>query len=205
MVTSFPRFSPTLVQFWPLNLCHATPGERVPLSLPALRDRERGARTGLLPTVRFRVCKNFGIKARCIAGAIFPFVLTCCRVFFFFSLSGILLITLLCYALYVNLVIQFVISPIFTKALRVYQRKTCNGVLGSRIFFSVDYAQSPIFPQGRSERNASARENHPTRENTRARVSLALLICQPSGLQVVCLYCNYYFFALCRNLVFFVR
>ena len=29
----------------------------------------------------------------------------------------------------------------------------------------IDYEQSPIFPQGQqSERNASARENHPTRE-----------------------------------------
>ena len=31
--------------------------------------------------------------------------------------------------------------------------------------FTIDYEQSPIFPQGQqSERNASARENHPTRE-----------------------------------------
>ena len=35
----------------------------------------------------------------------FVFSLTCYRVFFFFSLSGILLITLLCYVLYVNFVI----------------------------------------------------------------------------------------------------
>ena len=33
------------------------------------------------------------------------FSLTCYRVFFFFSLSGILLMTLLCYVLYVNFVI----------------------------------------------------------------------------------------------------
>ena len=76
MATSFPRFSPTLVQF-----CQ----ERGSLSLPALRDRERGARTGLLPPVRFRVCKNFGIKARCIVGAIFSFCtyLLSCILFLF--------------------------------------------------------------------------------------------------------------------------
>ena len=33
--------------------------------------------------------------------------------------------------------------------------------------FQVDYKQFPIFPQGQSsERNASVRENHPTREKT---------------------------------------
>ena len=34
-----------VVQFWPLSLCHAT---------PALRDKERGARTGL----SFEVAKS---------------------------------------------------------------------------------------------------------------------------------------------------
>ena len=74
---------------------------------------------------------------------------------------------------------------------------------------AVDYEQSPIFPQGQqSERNASTRENHPTREKatrggereksffslpvacrlfsrgvifTRARVSLALLSLRKNG------------------------
>ena len=37
-------------------------------------------------------------------------------------------------------------------------------------YMCIDYEQSPIFPQGQqSKRNASARENHPTREKaTRA-------------------------------------
>ena len=43
----------------------------------------------------------------------FVFSLTCYRVFFFFSLSGILLITLLCYVLYVNFVIVCYLALIF--------------------------------------------------------------------------------------------
>ena len=43
----------------------------------------------------------------------FVFSLTCYRVFFYFSLSGILLITLLCYVLYVNFVIVCYLAPIY--------------------------------------------------------------------------------------------
>ena len=54
-----------------------------------------------------RICLK--IKAYCWGKFFFPlffiFSLTCYRVFFFFSFSGISLITLLCYVLYVNLVI----------------------------------------------------------------------------------------------------
>ena len=49
----------------------------------------------------------------------FVFLLTCYRVFFFFSLSGISLITLLCYVLYVNFVIVCYLALFFT-SLRVY-------------------------------------------------------------------------------------
>ena len=49
----------------------------------------------------------------------FVFSLTCYRVFFFFSLSGILLITLLCYVLYVNFVIVCYLGLFFT-TVRVY-------------------------------------------------------------------------------------
>ena len=41
------------------------------------------------------------------------FSLTCYRVFFYFSLSGILLITLLCYVLYVNFVIVYYLALIY--------------------------------------------------------------------------------------------
>ena len=41
------------------------------------------------------------------------FSLTCYRVFFYFLLSGILLITLLCYVLFVNFVIVCYLTPIY--------------------------------------------------------------------------------------------
>ena len=41
------------------------------------------------------------------------FSLTCYRVFSYFSLSGILLITLLCYVLYVNFVIIYYLALIY--------------------------------------------------------------------------------------------
>ena len=44
----------------------------------------------------------------------FVFSLTCYRVFFSFSLSGILLITLLCYVLYVNFVIVCYLALFFS-------------------------------------------------------------------------------------------
>ena len=50
----------------------------------------------------------------------FVFSLTCYRVFFYFSLSGILLITLLCYVLYVNFVIVCYLAPIYYQFLRVH-------------------------------------------------------------------------------------
>ena len=51
----------------------------------------------------------------------FVFSLTCYRVFFYFSLSGILLITLLCYMLYVNFVIVCYLAPIYYQFLRVFR------------------------------------------------------------------------------------
>ena len=50
----------------------------------------------------------------------FLFSLTCYRVFFYFSLSDILLITLLCYVLYVNFVIVCYLAPIYYQFLRVF-------------------------------------------------------------------------------------
>ena len=46
-----------------------------------------------------------GLLGQIFLPLFFVFSLTCYRVFFFFSLSGILLITLLGYVLYVNFVI----------------------------------------------------------------------------------------------------
>ena len=63
----------------------------------------------------------------------FVFSLTCYRVFFYFSLSGILLITLLCYVLYVNFVIVCYLAPIYYQFLRVY---LCNNIRRSRLSFS---------------------------------------------------------------------
>ena len=51
----------------------------------------------------------------------FVFSLTCYRVFFYFSLSDILLITLLCYVLYVNFVIVCYLAPIYYQFLRVFR------------------------------------------------------------------------------------
>ena len=50
----------------------------------------------------------------------FVFSLTRYRVFVFFSLSGISLITLLCYVLYVNFVIVCYLAPIYYQFLRVF-------------------------------------------------------------------------------------
>ena len=50
----------------------------------------------------------------------FVFLLTCYRVFFYFSLSVILLITLLCYVLYVSFIIVCYLAPIYYQFLRIY-------------------------------------------------------------------------------------
>ena len=63
-------------------------------------------------------CKHLDLSFNINVGAnffllFFFFSLTCYRVFFFFSLSGILLITLLCYVLYVNFVIVYYLALIY--------------------------------------------------------------------------------------------
>ena len=125
-----------------------------------------------------------------IVGAIFfPFVflvfsLTCYRVFFYFSLSGILLITLLCYVLYVNFVIVYYLALIY------YQ---FYGSISVTTFVEVGFFlggpdHQPRLPQ------------HLVSSFVFHRFSL-ISFC--SRLKVVFLYCNYYFFALCRNSLFY--
>ena len=114
----------------------------------------------------------------------FVFSLTCYRVFFFFSLSGLLLITLLCYVLYVNFVIVCYLAPIY------YQ---FYGSISVTTFVEVDFFlggpdHQPRLPQ------------HLVSSFVFHRFSL-ISFC--SRLKVVFLYCNYYFFALCRNLLFY--
>ena len=114
----------------------------------------------------------------------FVFSLTCYRVFFSFSLSGILLITLLCYVLYVNFVIVCYLAPIY------YQ---FYGSISVTTFVEVGFFlggpdHQPRLPQ------------HLVSSFVFHRFSL-ISFC--SRLKVVFLYCNYYFFALCRNLLFF--
>ena len=113
----------------------------------------------------------------------FVFSLTCYRVFFYFSLSGILLITLLCYVLYVNFVIVCYLAPIY------YQ---FYGSISVTTFVEVGFFlggpdHQPRLPQ------------HLVSSFVFHRFSL-ISFC--SRLKVVFLYCNYYFFALCRNLLF---
>ena len=73
------------------------------------------------------------------AGAIFfsfcffVFSLTCYRVFFSFSLSGVSLITLLCYVLYVNFVIVCYLDPIYHQFY---------GSIGVTTFVEVDFFSS---------------------------------------------------------------
>ena len=57
--------------------------------------------------------QSAGVLGQIFFLLLFVFSLTCYRVFFFFSLSGILLITLLCYVLYVNFVIVYYLALIY--------------------------------------------------------------------------------------------
>ena len=103
--------------------------------------------------------------------------LTCYGVFFFFSLSCILLITFLCYVLYVNSVIVCYLPPFCTRVLRVYQ---CNSVRGSSFFLGFPNHQpllSSVFGKRlRFHRFLQFRFAVPFRQ--------------------FFLYCTYYFFAL---------
>ena len=119
-------------------------------------------------------------------GKFFPFVfrfLTCYRVFFFFSLSCISLITLLCYVLYVNFIIVCYLAFFFFTSLRVY---LCNGISGSRFFSSVALTTNPVILSAFGKQ---------------LRFHRFSLISFCSHLKVVFLYCNCYFFTLCRNLL----
>ena len=115
----------------------------------------------------------------------FVFSLTCYRVFFFFSLSGILLITLLCYVLYVNFVIVCYLAPIY------YQ---FYGSISVTTFVEVDY----FFPRWPWPPTLSS-----SAFGKQLRFHRFSLISFCSRFKVVFLYCNYYFFALCRNLLFY--
>ena len=64
----------------------------------------------------------------------FVFSVTCYRVFFFFLLSGISLIMLLCYMLYVNFVILCYLAPFF---LPVYVSISVTALVGVDFFSSV--------------------------------------------------------------------
>ena len=107
----------------------------------------------------------------------FVFSLTCYRVFFFFSLSGILLITLLCYVLYVN----FVIVCYLAFFLPLYVSISETALVEVDVFSSVAPTSSAFGMQLRFHR-----------------FSLISFCSRP---KVVFLYCNYYFFALCRDLL----
>ena len=112
----------------------------------------------------------------------FVFSLTCYRVFFFFSLSGISLITLLCYVLYVNFVIVCYLAPFF---LPVYVSISVTALV------EVDFFPRWPWPPTLSS-SAFGKQ---------LRFHRFSLISFCSRLKVVFLYCNYYFFALCRNLL----
>ena len=114
----------------------------------------------------------------------FVFSLTCYCVFFSFSLSGIFLIMLLCYVLYVNFVIVYYLALIY------YQ---FYGSISVTTFVEVGFFlggpdHQPCIPQ------------HLVSSFVFIVFSL-ISFC--SRLKVVFLYCNYYFFAFCRNLLFY--
>ena len=54
-----------------------------------------------------------------------------------------------------------------------FENRECTGFLDSGIREIFRLRVVPIFPQGYSERNASARENHPTRERRHAAIFLS--------------------------------
>ena len=112
-------------------------------------------------------------------GQIFPFVFVFLHLLvivysFSFSLSRILLIMLPCYVLYVNLVIQFVMSPFFF----FYQSLSVQQCSWQQIFFLGFPSHQPLLPSAFGKR---------------LRFHRFSLIWLCSGLQAVCLYCNYYF------------
>ena len=92
-----------------------------------------------------RICLK--IKAYCwgkfFCLLFFVFSLTCYCVFFFFSLSGILLITLLCYVLYVN----FVIVCYLALFLPVYVSISVKALVEVDIFFLGGPDHQPCHPQ----------------------------------------------------------
>ena len=132
----------------------------------------------------------FSIHLLIVGAIFFPFVflvfsLTCYRVFFYFSLSGILLITLLCYVLCVNFVIVCYLAPIYYQFLRVFSVTA---------FIEVDYL-FPRWPWPPTLLSSAF--------GKQLRFHHFSLISFCSRFKVVFLYCNYYFFALCRNLLFY--
>ena len=133
-----------------------------------------------------RICLK--IKAYCWGKFFFPlffiFSLTCYRVFFFFSLSSILLITPLCYVLYVN----FVIVCYLAFFLPVYVSISVTALVEADFF-----PRRPWPPTLSSSAFGKQLRFH--------RFSL-ISFC--SCLKVVFLYCNYYFFALSRNLLLWI-
>ena len=111
----------------------------------------------------------------------FVFSLTCYREFFFFLLSAILLITLLCYVLYVN----FVIVCYLALFLPVYMSISVTALV------EVDFFPRWPWPPTLSS-SAFGKQ---------LRFHRFSLISFCSRLKVVFLYCNCYFFGLCRNLL----
>ena len=113
----------------------------------------------------------------------FVFSLTCYRVFFSFR-SGISLITLLCYVLYVNFVIVYYLALIYYQFYGSFSVTTFVEVG----FFLGGPDHQPCIPQ----------------HLVSSFVFIVFsLISFYSRFKVVFLYCNYYFFAFCRNLLFY--
>ena len=114
----------------------------------------------------------------------FVFSLTCYRVFFFFLLSGISLIMLLCYVLYVNFVILCYLAPFF---LPVYVSISVTALVG------LDFFPRWPWPITLSS-SAFGKQLHFHRFS---------LISFCSRLKVVFLYCNYYFVLLFVGIYFY--
>ena len=112
---------------------------------------------------------------------VFAFSLTCYRVFFFFPLSGILLITLLLLRAVCKFRYSLLSRPFF---LPVYVSISVTALV------EVDFFPRWPWPPTLSS-SAFGKQ---------LRFHRFSLISFCSRLKVVFLYCNYYFFALCRNL-----
>ena len=114
-----------------------------------------------------------------------PRVLVNVNCFVFRFLTYLLSCILFLFALryFVNYAPLFVISPLFFTSLRVYE---CNSISGSRFF-------SPRWPWPPTLSSSAF--------GKQLRFHRFSLISFCSRLKVVFLYCNYYFFALCRNLL----